>query len=284
MKIESGYVSDQEEKRVISSIRTQRFKSRFKFLNGHDGQRPGELSCIIGPKGGSKSTLTRSIMIENAMSGKIVLIILSEESVSTYRLEVNRAMRRVCPDKIKSDMFMENIFFVTLLGTNYGAMEPFKKDFDEVILNINPDIIYFDNFTTSFICSLPFFNQSIAVNYFKSIATRFDIPFILVIHTAKGTDIYKQLVEGDNVRGDATTVNFGSYNYIVSTFFRLHPVRSFVFIDKARYHSNMNKKVYELDFDTESGIYISDRLSSLEDVAHSMKTGSIATKLKGDKF
>jgi archaellum biogenesis ATPase FlaH len=282
MKIETGLTTEQEDSDVIKTIREQRFKSRFRFLNGHDGIRPGELTCLIGPKGGSKSTMARSIMLENAMQLKRTYAVLSEETVKTYRFEMQRAAKKVAGifDK-DQDLIMENMFFTSLLGLEFSNFDDFKNRFKKILDQLNPDIIYFDNFTTSFICSLPFHFQAKAINFFKSIATERDIPFVLILHTVKGTDIYKRFVEGDDVRADASSVNFGSYNYVISTFFRLKPPKSYIYIDKARYHSNMNKKVFELDYDIESGLFLSDRISSLEEIKDSMQKGDLN---KGAKF
>lgn len=282
MKIETGLTTEQEDQDVVKTMSDQRFKSRFKFLNGHMGLRPGELICIIGPKGGSKSTLARSIILENGMQLKRTFVVLSEETVKTYRFEIQRAAKRLCAIFKKSpEMIMENIFFSSLVGVEFKSFEEFKARFQKIIDQLNPDIIYFDNFTTSFICSLPFQFQSKAIEFFKKIASERDIPFVLILHTVKGTDIYKRFIEGDDVRADATSVNYGSYNYVISTFFRLRPPRSFIYIDKARYHSNMNKKVYELEYDHESGLFLSDKISTLEEVKQAMDKGDLS---KGKKF
>lgn len=281
MKIESGLTNSQQDSQVVSTMNEIRFKSRFGFLSGHNGLRPGELTCLIGPKGGSKSTMARSIMLENAIQMKRVLTVLSEESVSTYRFELQRAAKRY-GNIINRDyeLIMENIFFTSLLGIRFKNLDDFLFRLNKILEELNPDVIYFDNFTTSFICSLPFSFQSVAINAFKEFAVKRDIPFILILHTVKGTDIYKRFIEGDDVRADATSVNFGSYNYIISTYFRLKKPRSFIYIDKARYHSNMNKRIFELDYDRDSGLFLSDRVSDLSEVSSCMKKGDIKNGLQ----
>ena len=108
--------------------------------------------------------------------------------------------------------------------------------------------------------------QGKSVILLKKVAVEFDIPIILVLHTAKGTDTYAKVITGEDVRGNAASANIGSYNYIMMTFFRLEKPRAFVVIDKARYHGDANKKVYELEYDKDLRLYISDKESSFDEI------------------
>lgn len=95
--------------------------------------------------------------------------------------------------------------------------------------------------------------------FLKELAIGFDIPIILVAHTVKDFDVYNTKMRGDSVRGNATTANVGSYTYCVSTFFRGEKPRTFINVDKARYHGKAQKKYYELQYDNDLELFTEDK-------------------------
>jgi len=268
-KIESGRMTDEEFDTEVAHLKKQEFHSNFNFLNDHKGLRTEELSLIIGPRGNGKSTLVRTIVCELLSDERRIYIFLSEESCSRYKMPIFNAFKiqTRCKD-IDPNFYMENLFLESQINLDSESLEynNFLRGLELKITELNLEVIIFDNFTTSFICSLQFKYQALAVAAFKRMAIEYGVVFLLVIHTGKGTNIYEKMIDGENVRGDATSVNIGSYNYMLTTFFRLQPPRAFLSVDKARYHTKSNKKVYELKFHEEVGLYVGDRQSSQDQV------------------
>ena len=111
----------------------------------------------------------------------------------------------------------------------------------------------------------------------RKLAAHYKIAIVSVIHTRKGVNIYQSMVDAEDVRGNATGVNTASYNLVITTYFKTQPPRAFVQIDKARYHPDANKKIYELKYDTKLNLYTQDRLSDFvefEAIARSCRLAS----------
>lgn len=259
---------------VKERLNKRYFKTKFSFLSGHDGLRPGELHSVIAPKGGGKSTFVKTLLCESLQNQKKTYCYLSEEDPELYRLPIVEAFVEAMKQSgSHAPLQKANCFLSKLLVESELSLERNRKTLDNffdylenTIIEHGIEVIFLDNFTTSFLGCLSVNEQGLAVMMLKKLAVKHNIPIILILHTAKGTDIYKQILDGDNVRGNATASNMGSYNYLVITFFRCNPVRVFVIIDKARYHNRSNKQVYELFYDKEIGLFILDQKSSYEEV------------------
>ncbi len=266
IKVRTAQMSRDEYDDELESLNEQRFTSKLHCLNIHKGLRSAEISTIIGPKGGGKSTFIRTIQTELLMQERRVYSFLSEELIKKYNMPIFKSFNfALKEDQDKVNSYLQNLYVDSQLELpkNCLTIEWLVARIEYMIENYGVDCIIFDNFTTSFICSqLPFKSQAMAIHEFKRIAIKYDVPFLLVIHTAKGTNVYSDLIDGENVRGDATSVNMGSYNYIITAFFRCDPVRTFLSIDKARYHGKANKKVYELKYDADLGLFIKDQVSN----------------------
>lgn len=267
-KIDSGTMTEAEYQQEMKEIEHQEFTSRFRFLNDHRGLRQAELSLIIGPKGGGKSSLVRTMITELLVQQRRVYVFLSEEKTQRYKAPIYHAIRQGVGGKLNPSIILENLFLESQIDfdQNQANYDNFMNALEMKISELMVDVVIFDNFTTSFICSMPFKYQAMAVTQFKRIAAKRNIVFLMVTHTGKGTDIYDKIIDGENVRGDATQVNIGSYNYIITTFFRLDTPRVFLSIDKARYHGKANKQVYELFYDPEVGLFTKDMKSSPEQI------------------
>ncbi len=272
--IERGTMTKAGYESVISKLNENEFKSNLRCFSDHKGLRRGEIHTVIGPKGGGKSTFIKTMIIEMLMNKKNVYCFLSEEKTDFYKMPIYRAFRNVtkCDEKSNSYLYKLSLETQYKLDKHMRNAKAFCNQLEIYVKELNLDCIVFDNFTTSFLGELDPNGQSAVIARFKEIAIKFDIPFVLVIHTAKGTDINRALIDGENVRGSATTVNMGSYNYIISAFFRVKPVRVFITIDKARYHKESNKAVYELYYDSELEIFTRDQKSNYEQITDIIKT------------
>jgi hypothetical protein len=267
MEIKNGTLSKETLSNLKHSLKVRKFISRFEFLNSHAGLRSAEVSTIIAPYGGGKSTLVRTIQLELMQQHVTTYTFLSEERVDYYACPLNSAVLKMTKDNEEAaHTYLKNALFQSQLDLKREKkrLDVFIKDLEDAIITYGVEVVIFDNFTTSFMGRAPIDRQAEAVEQFKELAARYNISFILVVHTMKGTNIYKDIVTGESVRGNATTTNIGSYNYVLTTYFRLKVPRSFVTIDKARYHSGANKKVFELEFDSETGLFCNDRASSFD--------------------
>jgi hypothetical protein len=147
-----------------------------------------------------------------------------------------------------------------------------------------PDLVIFDNFTTSFFDQIGIGKQGEAINDFRSLAKRKDVAIVGAFHTIKGTELYDKLLTGEEVRGNASSTNSGSYNYILTTYF-YEKVIALLFVDKARYHGHVNKTYWLLNYMADyevvvegkkekkaCGIYTGAKKISLPDLQELLKT------------
>lgn len=265
-KITTAKISETDKADILSATERVLIKSNLECFKQMNGIRPGEFSVIVGKQGNGKSSLCKTISFEAAVSGINTLFILSEEKSSVYKKTINNAF--VSQARNNADAFLNRIYFDSILD-----WEPREKNFDfffshleEMINELKTDLIIFDNFTTSFLGSLPISKQGEAIDSLRLLAADYDIAIVGVFHTTKGTDIYSKVLDGEDVRGNATSTNSGSYNFILTTLFRANPPRAFLFVDKARYHKSVNKTYWELNYDVEYDIYTKSRKTDYVDI------------------
>lgn len=213
-------------------------------------------------------------------------VLLSEEKTTSYKNTITKAFEHVCKDQESADVFLDRIFFDSMIDWEEKEknISFLFEHIENVINEIAPEMIIFDNFTTSFLNDLPINKQGEVISMFRKIAAEYDIAMIGVFHTAKGTDIYKRLLDGEDVRGNATATNGSSYNYILTTYFRTTPARAFLTIDKARYHPNANKTYWELNYDRSMNSYTADRKSNFKEMAELLADINNTGKKKGSKW
>jgi RecA-family ATPase len=278
-RIFNGIVT-QEDKEIINiALNEERFKSRLTAFSSTKGLRPGELSVVVGPSGNGKSTLCKTISIENAINGIKCFHLLSEEKTEVYKGGIAQVFEKMTGGK-NTDKFLQNLLFETMLDWDEKEenLEYLFSYLEEVINTHLPEMIIFDNFTTSFIGDLHISQQGVAINRLRKLASSYDIAIVGVFHTAKGSDLYTKILDGDSVRGHASSTNKGSYNYILSTFFRLKEPRAILFLHKTRYHKDTMQTYWDLFFDKELGIYTSSKKVSYEDVKNIMEEATFKKK------
>jgi hypothetical protein len=219
------------------------FTSRFTHLQSHNGFRPGELHTFIAEKGGGKSTLVRAWIVDCLLQGKKVLLRLSEDRTQTYRDSLILYLREGGVKYLDNLIIDSEIELPTnQLGGNYINALRAK------IIKTSADIFILDNFTTSVLSrSRPAEQEQYAVTL-RQIAMDSEIPVIVVAHTEKGFNKKRGIATGDNIRGNMTLSNTAAYVYTLTIFHELSDKPTFLFIDKARHHSNANKKLFKLNF------------------------------------
>lgn len=245
-----------------------RFQSELDVFKLSNGIRPGEFSVIVAPSGNGKSTLCRTIAIECATSKKRCYHLLSEEMCDVYKAPISSIIQRAYSEESDQDEVLSKLFFESMLDwkPEEETVEYFLSHLEDVMNEIAPEMIIFDNFTTSFIGELHISLQGKVIKQLRRFASIYDIALVGVFHTVKGSDIYKNLLSGEDVRGNSTSTNAGSYNYILSTYFRGDKPRSFLFVDKARYHTKLNKTYWELKFHPLLEIFTGCEKSSYEEI------------------
>jgi RecA-family ATPase len=259
-------MSDEDKTEMDKARNKKKFYSSLGVFTSTMGIRPNEFSVIVAQSGNGKSTLCKTISTECAIGGMKCYHLLSEEKTAVYKSTISNVFEKMTSGK--SEKFLEKLFFESMLDWDESQLKIgyFFDHLEDVVNELCPDMVIFDNFTTSFMSTLPISVQGDMISRFRKMASAYNIAILGVFHTAKGTDLYKRVLDGEDVRGNASTTNAGSYNYVLSTYFRTNPPRAIVNIDKARYHPEANKSYYELYFDKELGIYTKDRKIDYETV------------------
>lgn len=278
--INTASMSDEREAEIADRVEGVRFKSKLNFLNSHCGLRPGELHTITAPKGGGKSSFIRTIQSELAMRSHKSYTILSEEDRDSYTLPLNKCFKNITKDKDKAEYYLNYLIMDSLYDF---PREVFSVQFiiariTWMIENMGVEVLIIDNMTTGYFEVMSHQAKDEFVLALRELCINYDIAALLVFHTQKGTNIYEKIVDGENVRGKQTAINMGSYNYILTAFFRCNPTRVFLSIDKARHHASANKTVWELNYDPSVGLFTEDIKSG----EHVMK-GIINAIKKADK-
>lgn len=281
----NGTMSLEKFVSVKKDLDTTYFPTSFNCLKDHNGWRNGELHTLISPTGSGKSTFVRSAVIENLIAGKKVFIYLSEEESDKYnygifeffllKIAKERNLAPGDPELLECvNGIMKNLFYESAFeGKKFDAVPPLIDYIKKCIADEDINIIYIDNFTASFMGNGPVGAQGIAVMLLKGLAIDFNCPVVLIVHTQKDFDQYRQIMSSSNVRGNASTANVGSYNYCITTFWRGEKARSFILVDKARYHGKVQKRYYELVYNQSARIFSGDKESSIKEYLMAQSEG-----------
>jgi len=263
MEIKTGYLTKTELAQAKSDHEKTHFKSSLNCFRDHNGFRPGEIHAFVAPKGGGKSTLSRTILADLLYSEKRTLLYLSEEQRSAYMRELNTNFRQIYGnDEARIEEILSRLVVVSELDSKIETAEAWLKNIKFIIEEECIDLFVFDNFTTSFLGELFVSQQSKILRDLKKLVTKQEIPVLIFLHTSKGKGA--GLFSGDDVRGSATAVNLGSYNYIL--FYFRHIQEAYLWIEKARYHRKANGQIYKLDFDSRAGIFMDSSVTNLTEL------------------
>jgi hypothetical protein len=248
INLEESKKRNEQRKKFIS------FPSNMNHLRDHNGFRPGELHALVGVKGGGKSTIFRTWIMECLFHDKKVYVRLSEESARDYQDEIVETLGRVMPvdglTKLKVDSELE------LQHDQHGAQ--YFDDLKICLRTFQADILFLDNFTTSELSDCPVMLQGKNAKSLRLLAQRLNIPIIVATHTVKG---FKKdtIATGDDARGSMTLINTAAYVYSINVIFGHSQKPTILFVDKARHHSDSNKSFYKLDYNKQTGIFTQDK-------------------------
>ena len=268
-KMQTARMTKEERAESERATKECRFVSNLGAFKSTNGIRPGEFSVILGQQGNGKSTLCKTIAMECAINKHKCYVLLSEERSLVYKTTITKAFEEMAPSQEIAETFLDRLIFDSMIDWSESekSVAFLLNHIESVINELMPEMIIFDNFTTSFLNDLPINKQGEIIAAFRKIASEYDIAMIGVFHTAKGTDIYKKLLDGEDVRGNATSTNGGAYIYILTTYFRTEPPRAFLTIDKARYHPLANKTYWEMNYEKTTNSFTSDKKSSYKELA-----------------
>lgn len=241
------------------------FPSRFNHLNYHNGFRNGSLHVLVAPKGGGKSTLFRSWIMECLAWDKKVHVRLSEETVEEYQDEIYQFFSEDNKQKL------ENLRIDSELDKSPRDLgDQYFEDLELELKNHQAEILFFDNFTTSHLSMGSIDLQGRNQIRLRSIAQKLEIPVVVAIHTEKAFKS-NMIASGDNVRGNQTIVNTAPFVYGLSVFHG-HPSKpTILFIDKARGHGLANKKYFKFDMMPDFSTVKSDKLIMPSDIKEILK-------------
>lgn len=261
--LETAYLDDETFKNVQDNFNLIDFKSGLQVFIDHRGFRRGEVHTLVGTKGSGKSTWSKTILSELAASERGVLLYISEENREKYVLDLNRCFRLNNNTSINAKRYLDNIIVKSELDFTPDEPEIFFETIEKIIELGNIECFVFDNFTTAYLSELPIQQQSKLLRRFKELANKCNIPVVLFFHTSKKTNT-KDL-DGDSVRGSATAINVGSYNYVIYQHKTAMGIRNFIYTEKARYHNKANKQLYEAMYNVNVGMFTSCRPLTMEE-------------------
>lgn len=209
----SGKMSDTQQRVLKSEQEKKHFYSHFAFLNNHNGFRNGNIHTILGVSHGGKSTLTRTLIVDVLANRpkKKILLWLSEET----RLEFLQEF--IASNFTEYD---EDQLLIYSEMDNQVNDHTTLKHIEDIVIQKNVDILFFDNITTSRI----YMDQQIQVqsqraSLLKKFANAWNIPIVIIAHTkAEITENYNGIINMNDIRGNKSIVNISQFFYILQTF------------------------------------------------------------------
>lgn len=244
------HFTDKEQADFEASLKEIHFHSNLGFVNSTNGFRRGSMHLFIAGTGGGKSTLTRSLirdLLFHKLNNPIISIWLSEETIQEYRTMF--ALGVPSADR--------------LLNTNaYSEQEKqntSEMHFFEWIEMINPDVLIFDNITTSKLYEgkRPA-DQATFAQKLKNIIKKINCTGIIIAHAdSQQTNQKGGLLDVNNIRGGKGIVNLTEFAYLVQTFSTSKAKYSTLRIAKSRSQEIVHD-TYLLNFDPRTRSYTND--------------------------
>jgi ABC-type cobalamin/Fe3+-siderophores transport system ATPase subunit len=225
------------------------FASRYEFLKAHKGIRPHCLHGMIGTTGSGKSTLLKCIITE-AAAGKIVLVWLSEESITEYQELIAFLDKSV----LKNILFVEEKHISQDYKTD---QEKFLQYFEQMVEESGCEVVFIDNITSSAFYNMRFglYGQGRTAEYLMNFV-KSKCAVFYVAHTETGiTDNYNKVVAPENMRGSKELAIVTEYMYIIQKFTTNDKIYNVLRVAKFRHHKEA-AGWYALKFEHQS--YIGD--------------------------
>lgn len=217
-KIEYSANIGKDQMQILSEAsRENHFTTNLAFLASHNGWRRGNIHLFLGTAHGGKSTLLRTCVVDALSSNNgeaRVGLVLSEESKLDFLQEFNHSG--------KMDSILDRLFLISEQDHPELLSEP-SSWFHEVkrmcqLADI--DILFFDNLTTaSMYEGARIQTQRDIATGLKRMATRLDIPVVIIAHTGGNvTESTNTLIEMNDIRYSKMIVNLAQFFYVMQTF------------------------------------------------------------------
>lgn len=270
MLMKKAFIEKDQLREIITKRETTQFKSSFGFLQAHNGIRLGHIHNIIASTGASKSTLTRSIVLELAEQTKVLLII-NEETAEQYTTDMNVQLRRKIVKETLSvrseeeiQRILNNIIIIHEIDDNIptnpggGGDNNFISFLKRKIATTGAQIVVYDNITSGFITRNPVNIQNEISSAMIKLCRETDIALIVVLHTKKDHPPNK-MTRSEDVKGLSIFPTNASYVYTITMFSSNDKKRPILWVTKSREHAYADGKRFELFYDPVSRMYESDK-------------------------
>tara|TARA_Y100000296_G_C5180060_1_gene263686 strand:- start:18534 stop:19376 length:843 start_codon:yes stop_codon:yes gene_type:complete len=249
----------ERESRLMAKESFQ-FETQLEHLKTHRGWRKGNIHMFLGTAGSGKSTAMRTYLIDFLRNNpeKKIGVWLSEETTEDLKNEWARI------DDPELLPLMERVIVVSEMeGMNRGSLLELKENFREFVTGrfayCNPDILFFDNITTSAMYETQHINvQTQMQGWFKEICIETNKPFLFFAHTdGKITDNITRLIDMNDIRGSKGINSLAQY-YYVSQRFEINNL-FFPTLKLRKYRGyEVKDRLYYLNYDSKTSTFDQD--------------------------
>lgn len=250
----TSYISPTEQDKLEEWAERRDYLTCFNFLAAHNGLRRGCIHLLLGYPGQGKSSLIRSIALENSIYHN-VFILLSEEATTPYSLKINQTMPLMSHLKTLTTESLSNIKLATEIVQDFDPkanFEDFFKMIKDFLIKDKIGLFIYDNFSTGLL-SEEFDRQKLAIKRFKEIASELDIPILIAIHPTKSARFQNYYLTNEQVRGNVALATMPEYLYTMNTCEINGVKKTYIYIDKARYFDQARDRWFELKYDQNNG-------------------------------
>jgi archaellum biogenesis ATPase FlaH len=253
------------------------WETRFDFLKCTQGIRQSSLIGLLGTTGSGKSSLFKSIIADSCDNK--CLVWLTEETRENYSGGIKAS---------KHDTLYDNIrfFHEDDIGEEIrNNLDDLIKYIIDLIVGSGVRIVFLDNITTSCLYSSHFGEkgQAKVITTLKNFAHNNKITIFFMAHTQKNinNDSVNKLISGEDIRGTNQAFMAADYFYILQRF-ESDEIFTFIRVVKHRYHTDLSKKSYQLEYDR-AGFYKKDCFISFETINEHFQKRNFLGKRKNGK-